>query len=132
MKTAVEKVASWLYSQLSTVPHNIKAVYVEWDHSYLEPNTPREVVLISIDTFGFDEIAKGNFDCSNREDRYKLGDFIWEGERGLSLRQIDYPSLDWTDVLKSAAATLEVRSLVRGRNLLLLVGYHDDAVYDMS
>ena len=132
MKDAVEKVAAWLHGQLLSVPHNIKAVYIEWDHSYWEPNTPREVVLIGMDTFGFADITKGSFDCSNRDDVCKLGDFIWEGERGLSLRQADYPRVNWTEVVKRAAAIPEVRTLARGRNLLLLVGYHDDAVFDVS
>jgi hypothetical protein len=132
MQSPVEAVSAWLQSQLSNVPHKINAVYVEWDFSYLEPNTPREVVLVSMDTFGFENIVKEGFDCSNRDDLYKLGDFTWEGGRGLNLRRSDYPLVDWTEVLKNAAATLEVRTLVRNRNLLLLVGYHDDAVYDVS
>jgi hypothetical protein len=132
MHTPISEVVAWLLGQLSSVPPNIRAVYVEWDQSYLEPNTPREVKLVCMDAFGFEDLAKGSFDCSNRDDLYKLGDFVWEGERGLSLRKADYPEADWTEVLKDAAAAPELRALTRSRNLLLLVGQHDDAVYDVS
>jgi hypothetical protein len=128
----VDKIAAWLTEQLAGAPHNINTVYVEWNYSYLQPNTPREVVFIDMNTFGFDEITKGNFDCSNPDDLLKLGDFNWEGRQCLRLRQADHPPLDWTDVLKCAAATSKVRSTVRGRNLLLLIGYHDEDVYDVS
>jgi hypothetical protein len=131
MQNAVQTVAGWLQSQLSNVPLEINAVYVEWDFSYLEPNTPREVVLISMDTFGFENIAKGSFDCSNQDDLYKLGEFTWEGQRSLRLPKSDYPQLDWTEVLQYAAAMPEIQKFARDRNLLLLVGYHDDAVFEV-
>jgi hypothetical protein len=132
MQNAVKTVSAWLQSQLSNVPQEIRAVYVEWDFSYHEPNTSREVVLIGMDTFGFEDIGKGRFDCSNRDDLYKLGEFTWEGQRGLSLPKLDYPNLDWTEVLKNAAMMPEIQTFARDRNLLLLVGYHDDAVFDVS
>jgi hypothetical protein len=85
-----------------------------------------------MDAFGFEDFSKGGFDCSDPDDLASLGDFDWEGRSGLRLRESEYPGLNWTDVLKQAAATAKVWKLVRGRNLLLLVGYHDDAVYDVS
>jgi hypothetical protein len=132
MNGAVDTVAAWLHGQLLSTPHNINAVYVEWNHSYLEPNTPREVILIRMSAFGFEEITKGRFDSSNPRDWCDLGDFVWEGPRDLRLPQTDYLQLDWTEVLKTAAATPEIRKLARDRDLLLLIGYHDDAVYDVS
>ena len=132
MQSAIQAVSTWLHSQLSNLPQKINAVYVEWDFSYLEPNTPREVVLASMDAFGFEDIKKGTFNCSNQDDLYKLGDFTWEGACGLRLRKLDYPQQDWTEVLKNVAAMPDIRELARNRNLLLLVGYHDDAVYDVS
>jgi hypothetical protein len=132
MKAAVQEISRWLLVQLSDVPDKIRAVYVEWGKCYLEPNTPREVVLVSMDAFGFEGLSKGGFDCSDPDDLARLGDFGWEGRSGLRLRESDYPGLNWTNVLKRVAATREVRKLVCSRNLLLLVGYHDDAVYDVS
>ena len=132
MKTAVEEVSRWLVGQLLEVPDNIKAVYIEWNNSYLEPNTSREIVLVSMAAFGFEGFSKGGFDCSDPDDLARLGDFDWEGRSGLRLRESEYPRLDWTVVLKRAAAMEEVQKLVRRRNLLLLVGYHDDAVYEVS
>jgi hypothetical protein len=85
-----------------------------------------------MDTFGFEGLTKGGFDCSDPDDLARLGDFNWEGRSGLRLRESEYSGLNWTDVLKRAAATAKIRKLVRSRNLLLLVGYHDDAVYDVS
>lgn len=132
MRTAIEELSRWLVGRLAEAPDSIKAVYVEWNHSYLEPNTPREIVLVSLAAFGFDSFSKGDFDSSNPDDLARLGEFVWEGRRALHLRDSDYPGLDWTDALGQAAATPEVRTLTRGRNLLLLVGYHDDAVFDVS
>ena len=132
MKTAIREVSGWLLDQLSDVPDKIRAVYVEWGRSYLEPNTPREVVLVYMDAFGSEGFSKGGFDRSDPDDLARLGDFDWEARSGLRLREAEYPGLNWTDVLKQAAATAKVRKLVRSRNLLLLVGYHDDAVYDVS
>ena len=132
MRAAVDEVSRWLAGQLAEAPDDISAVYVEWTNSYLEPNTPREIAFVSLAAFGFDAIRKGSFDCSNADHLAGLGDFVWEGRRGLDLRVSDHPGLDWTEVLKKAAAMPEVRTLARGRNLLLLVGYHDDAVYDVS
>ena len=132
MRAAIKEVSRWLVGQLAEAPDDIRAVYVEWNNSYLEPNTPREIVFVSVAAFGFDAIYKGGFDCSNAADLASLGDFVWEGRRGLEFRVSDHPGLDWTDVLKRAAARPEIRTLIRGRNLLLLVGYHDDAVYDVS
>lgn len=132
MKKALEAISRWLVSQLSSAPENIRSVYVEWNRSYLEPNTPREIILVSMSAFGFGGFSKGGFDCSASEDLARLGEFDWQGRSGLDLRESEFPRLDWTDLLKQVAATPKIRKLVRNRNLLLLVGYHDDQVYDVS
>ena len=76
--------------------------------------------------------AKADFDCSDPDHLCELGDFDWEGDALFRLEEKHYPNRDWTDVLKKAAARPGVRTLARRRNLLLLVGYHDDAVFDAS
>jgi hypothetical protein len=132
MKTAVDLVSHWLLEQLSRVPKAINTVYVEWNNSYLEAGTPCEVVFVTMATFGFEHLVKGSFDCSNQDHLYELGNLVWQGRKLLDLREADFPELNWTDVLKDAATIPEIRAVVRSRNLLLLVGYHDDAVYDVS
>jgi hypothetical protein len=129
---AVEVVGYWLAAQVAAVPSHIKAVYVEWDHSYTAPNSPGEIVWIEFHAFGFDQLSKGAFDCANPSHTELLGDFVWEGPGRLTLRETEYAIQDWTEVLKTAAASNTVRGLVRSRNLLLLVAWHDDTVFDVS
>jgi hypothetical protein len=132
VNAVINEVSRWLVQQLMDLPDPIRAVYVEWNNSYQEPNTPREIVFVSLAIFGFDSLSKGEFDCSVPEHLALLGDFIWEGPSAMHIRETDHPDLDWTDTLIAAAKTLEVRKRVRGRGLMLLVGYHDDTVHDVS
>lgn len=132
MGTPIHELSDWMVAQLAAAPGAITAVYIEWTHSYSEVNTARESVWISLAAFGFENLSVGAFDCANPDDLVKLGDFTWEGPHGLDLRDSDYPGTDWTKALQEAAALPAVRTLVRGRNLLLLLGYHDDDVFDAS
>jgi hypothetical protein len=122
-----------LLDQLAALPEQMTAVYVEWSFSYSpEPKTRREVEFLSLCAFGFSALSKASFDCSNPDHLQQLGDFIWEGPESFQVETALSPKMDWTSVLKKSAADAKVRKLARGRNLLLLVGYHDDAVFDVS
>ncbi len=131
-KIATAEVSDWMRGQLSHIPETIHAVYIEWNNSYLAPNTPREVAFVSMTLFGFKHLKKGTFDCSDGDQLSKLGDFDLVRNESLKLDKAEFPKLDWTGVLKKAAVIPAVRTLVRRRDLLLLVGYHDDDVYDVS
>src|ERR1051326_562985 len=121
MNDAVEKVSNWLLEKVSQAPPKLRAIYVEWNNSYLEPNTPREIEFVCINAFGFEDVSKDNFDCSDPDEELsRLGDFTWEGPPGFCVRTNEYPGCDWTEVLKTAAIMPAVRQLVRKRDLLFL------------
>ena len=123
---AISEVSTWLAGELSNVPDHIKIVYVEWDFSYF-----KDEAFASMSTFGFEKLSE-TFDCSNPRDCYELGNFVWEGAKSLKLKESDYPGLDWTNVLREAAIVPVIRATVTRSSLRLLVGEHDDAVFDTT
>lgn len=131
MNELVAHTSTWLQMVLAQVPDKIRAVYVEYGDAY----TPTMIHLVCFNAFGFELLAQGSFDPSNRDHVYELGDFTWEPS-GVAGRILDcsfchdeYPGADWMAVLLNAARSPEVKKLAKLHRLQLVVGEHDGDVH---
>lgn len=122
----VSQMAEWLKAEIAAAPPEITAVYAEWDISY---SNYGKTEWVSVNAFGYKELASGEFSSRKRDHVRMLGDFDWESKTGCEIEATKFPDLDWTPVLKKAAKSPKVTAVVRPRNLLLIVGAHGDKVY---
>jgi hypothetical protein len=125
MDELTTKAAVWLRSVLDRLPAQIRAVYVKYGDAY----TPRMVHLVCFNAFGFESLADGRFDPSNRDHVGELGDFSWEPSNECSFRADDHPATDWVAVLTTAAQSSEVRAIASEHDIQLVVGEHDGDVF---
>src|SRR5262245_59455191 len=125
MDELTARAAGWLRSVLRRLPTDIRGLYVEYGDAY----TPEMVHQICFNAFGFEALAGGRFDPSNRDHIGELGEFTWEPPDECSFRADDHPAADWMAVLKAAARSSEVRALAAERGIQFVVGEHDGDVF---
>jgi hypothetical protein len=120
-----DQVADWLQSVLKQRPVKIRAVYVE----YMDAFTQNMVPLVCFNAFGFESLADGCFDASNKYHVGELGDFTWEPAEDCRFQANDYADTNWMSVLKNAAQTSEVTRLAAELGIQFVIGEHDGDVF---
>ncbi len=125
MNELVARTSAWLQSVLAQVPARIRALYVEYGDAF----GPKMVHLVCFNAFGFESLAGGAFDPSNKDHVGELGSFTWEPPGECRFLADEHPEIDWMAVLKDAARTPEVTKLTVTSGLLLVVGEHDGDVF---
>jgi len=125
MNELVGQTGAWLQTVLRGIPARISAVYIE----YTDAHTPKMVHLVVFNAFGFESLANGRFDPSNRDHVGELGEFTWEPPNECQFEAEVYPDTDWMCVLKNAAQTPEVMALAAEHTIQLVVGEHDGTTF---
>jgi hypothetical protein len=87
------------------------------------------VHLVCFNAFGFESLAGGSFDPTNKDHLGELGEFTWEPPDECSFKADDHPSKDWMAVLRDAAGLAEVRQVAQERRIQFIVGEHDGPVF---
>src|SRR5262245_58920546 len=119
------RVAAWLQSVLLQAPPQIRAIYVE----YGDACSRSMETLIYFNAFGFESLAGGRFDPSNRDHVAELGDFTWEPTDDCKFRADDFPNVPWMAVLNAAVRSPDLLDLAETRCIQLVIGEHDGEVF---